>query len=379
MSTLLLTACELATVTVPKTAPSVVVHGVLNPSATTQVVLLERTLTGAVTIPDTNFDATDPILSAGGIPITGATADLIDSTGKVVHAIEDRLTLTNGKGSGVYRFNLPGSQLVLGAVYQLRVRTSQGESVTATTRMPRAIVRTTGGLTRTINRDHDTLVVQWTKAGAARSYMVRIESPFGPFFLFTDSSAIRLTGDLRNIFANDIQRLFIPGFRQDITVGAVDSNFYDYYRTNNDPFTGSGIISRIDGGTGVFGSLVALTTGTLTVTADQTDPGEGRFRLLNPPDQITNTFASQFVLYIESKPAREDLPAALSGRYTTSGPNARSDGIVGQRIGSTVTLALVSNQLAWDTVEVFSGQLRGDTLSGGYRKSGGAAVFVRAP
>ncbi|HTE47659.1 MAG TPA: hypothetical protein VK636_20625, partial [Gemmatimonadaceae bacterium] len=75
-ATSLLTACELGTVTIPKTAPRVVVHGVLNPNATSQVVLLERTLTGAATIPDTNFDANDPIASAGGIPITGATADL---------------------------------------------------------------------------------------------------------------------------------------------------------------------------------------------------------------------------------------------------------------------------------------------------------------
>ena len=48
-----------------------------------------------------------------------------------------------------------------------------------------------------------------------------------------------------------------PGFRQDVLVAAVDSNFYDYYRTNNDPFTGAGIISRLTGGLGLFGSLVS--------------------------------------------------------------------------------------------------------------------------
>ena len=101
-------------------------------------------------------------------------------------------------------------------------------------------MRSVGGLSRTINRDHDTLFIQWNRTTAARSYMVRVESPFGPFFLFTDSTAVRLTPDLRNIFSNDFERVFIPGFRQDIVVGAVDSNFYDYYRTNNDPFTGPG-------------------------------------------------------------------------------------------------------------------------------------------
>ncbi len=74
----------------------------------------------------------------------------------------------------------------------------------------------------------------------------------------------------------------MPGFHQDILVAAVDSNFYDYYRTNNDPFTGAGIISRINGGLGLFGSLVTLTNGTLTVIADQTEPIEGRFRIQAP-------------------------------------------------------------------------------------------------
>lgn len=380
-TTLFVTACELATVNIDRTAPSVVVHGVLNPNAATQVVLLERTLTGTVTIPDTSFDASDPIASAGGIPITGATVDIIDSAGKAVRATEDRTSGTSGRGTGVYRFQfaLFSNPIVLGGRYQLRVRTVQGENVTAFTRVPRALVRTPAALTRTLNRDHDTLFVRWSPVASARSYLVRVESPFGPFFLFTDSAAVRLTGDVRNIFSNDFERLFIPGFRQDITAGAVDSNFYDYYRTNNDPFTGSGIISRIEGGTGVFGSFVSLNTGTLTVTADQTEPNEGRFRLVNLPDQITNTLASQFVLYVESKPARDGLPAALTGRFTGSGPNARSDGIIGQQLGSTITLALVANQLAFDTVDVFTGQLRGDTLSGGYRKSGGAATFVRSP
>ena len=83
--------------------PGVVVHGVLNPSASSQVVLLERTLTGAIDIPDTSFDSTDPIISAGGIAITGATVEIIDSTGKVTRAVEDRMVNANGKGAGVYR------------------------------------------------------------------------------------------------------------------------------------------------------------------------------------------------------------------------------------------------------------------------------------
>jgi hypothetical protein len=372
-------ACEIGTVDVKPTAPGVVVHGVLNPSATSQVVLVERTLTGTVDIPDTSFDSTDPIVSAGGIAITGATVELIDSTGKVTRAVEDRVTNTNGKGSGVYRFPIAGTALVLGARYQLHIRTPAGEEVTASTRLPRPVFRSSGGLTRTLNRDHDSFTTTWQKVAGARSYAVRVESPFGPFFLFTDSTGIRFTGDLRNIFAGDLQRVFIPGFRQEVIVAAVDSNFYDYYRTNNDPFTGSGIISRIDGGIGLFGSIVSLNTGTLAITADQTEPIEGRFRLT--PLSSDQNAPNLLTLYIESKGASDGLPSSLSGRYSLGTSTTRGDGIIGKNLGTTVSLALLQNQLSGDTLDVFVGELQGDTLRGNYTRapSPGELKFVRIP
>jgi len=312
--------------------------------------------------------------------VSGAAVDILDSTGRVFRGVEDRtLPANNGKGAGVYCIPLFGASLVLGARYQLRVRTAQAETLTAFTRVPRPATRSTGGLTRTFNRDHDVMVLQWAPTPAARAYTVRIETPFGPFYLFTDSTHFRANGDLRNFFAPDLQRVFIPGFRQDMVIGAVDSNFYDYYRTTNDPFTGAGIISRVTGGLGLFGSLVELSTGSITTVADQTEPIEGRFRLLLTDQNTTSSYASQLTLYVESKPAREDLPTALSGRYTVSLPSVRSDGIVGEMRGPSVTLALVQNQLSGDTAEVFTGTLKGDTLTGTYKIRGGSAVFVRTP
>jgi Domain of unknown function (DUF4249) len=372
-------ACELDTVAVQQTAPGVVVHGVLNPNAASQVVLVERTLTGAVNVPDTSFDSGDPILSAGGIPILGATVELMDSTGRVTRAVEDRVVSTDGRGSGVYRFPLMGTSLVLGAKYELHIRTPDGQDVTGSTRIPRPIIRVSGGLSRTLNRDHDALVTQWEGVPGARTYAVRVESPFGPFFLFTDSTSIRLSGDLRNIFAGDFQRVFLPGFRQDIIVAAVDSNFYDYYRTNNDPFTGSGIINRLSGGLGFFGSIVTLNSGTLTITADQTEPIEGRFRLVGTADQNTPTVLT---LYVESKGARDDLPSSLTGRYTLGTSNTRGDGIIGKLSGTNVSLAFLANQLSGDTVDVFVGEIDGDTLRGMYTRQTGATgetKFVRLP
>ena len=370
-----LTGCDIGKVTLAETAPSLVIHSVLNVNATSQLVLLERTLTGAATLPDTQFDPTDPIVSAGGIPVSGALVELIDSTGNAVQGIEDIIDSPNNKGAGSYHVALPGAALRRGARYQLHVHTLDGEDAVAFTRIPNPEVTSSGALSGTFNRDHDTLSVSWNATPGARSYAVRVESPFGPFFLFTDSLGIRLSGQLRNPFAADLQHLFVPGFRQDVEISAVDSNFYDYYRTNNDPFTGSGIISRITGGVGLFGAVVNLNSGTLAVTADQTEPIEGRFRLAALSGAGGVSPAQQFTLYIESPAARDGLPAALSGRY--AGIRSGPDGIIGQQLGNTITLALLQNQLAGDTLDLFAGVLRGDTLSGTFKVAGGSAVFVR--
>jgi len=372
-----LASCELGTITVPKTTPSIVVHAVLNANATSQVILVERTLTGAIPVHDTSFNAADPIVSDGGIPVTGAQVEIIDSAGTARPAVEDLSVSTNGTGAGVYRVVLPGG-LRLGARYQLHIVTPQGEQVTAFTRVPFPEFASTGALSRTFNRDHDSLVVQWKRAAAARAYALRIESPFGPFFLFTDSLSFHMNGDLRNLFASDLPRVFVPGFRQDVLIAAVDSNFFDYYRTNNDPFTGSGIISRLNGALGMFGSMVTLNSGTLSVVADQTEPIEGRYRVTSATGDATS-FVSTITLYVESPPAKgaTDAMTALSGRYTSVGPNPRTDGIIGRMKGNTVSFALLANQLAGDTVDVFTGTLDGTTLSGKYKKRTGEIVFLK--
>lgn len=380
MLTALITACDLGTITVPQTTPSVVVHAVLNTSAPNQVVLLERTLTGGVPVDDSTFDAADPIVSGGGVPIDGAIVEIVDSTGRTFTGVEDNtVPANNGLGRGVYRVALPGFQLIRGGRYRLHIHTPAGEDVVALTRVPRADVTSFGGLTRTFNRDHDTLDITWNRVADARTYTVRIESPFGPFFLFTDSLSLAVSGELRNPFADKLQRVFIPGFRQDALVAAVDSNFYDYYRTNNDPFTGSGIISRVEGGIGLFGALAVVNTGTINVVADQDDPIEGRYRSNNAGNPAAATFANRITLYVESKATRADLPDALSGQYQIFGNNGRVDGIIGQRSGNSVVLALLRNQRPGDTADVFVGKLSGDTLAGAYRDHGGPAVFVRVP
>jgi hypothetical protein len=367
-------SCTFDRITIATTTPSVVVHSVLNLSAAYQLVLLERTLTGAVGVTDTIYDPTDPIASLGGIPVTGATVEITDSTGRAFTGVEQ--PTSDGRPSGVYLVSLAAPVLRAGARYELHVRTATGETLSADTRVPAPEVTSEGGLSQVFNRDHDTLRIDWPRTPGARSYGVRIESPFGPYFLFSDSTRVRFPGDARNLFANDFRHLFIPGFRQDAIVVAVDSNFYDYYRTRNDPFTGSGIISRVTGGLGLFGSTVTLASGTLTVTADQTEPIEGRFRL-SPASDLNASPAASLTVYLESPSSRSDVPDVLSGRFTAQPPLVGSGGLIGERAGANVTLVLVGNQLAGDTLDVFDGVLTDSVLTGQFRRRQGRAVFVK--
>ena len=100
-----LTACDFNKVNVPKTTPRVAVHAVLYGSADDQVVLVERTLTGAVAINDSQtFNPAEPILSDGGVPIFNAIVEITTPTGQVVRG--------SMKGAGVYRVPLPGASTV---------------------------------------------------------------------------------------------------------------------------------------------------------------------------------------------------------------------------------------------------------------------------
>lgn len=371
---LAIAGCTFDEVTVPATVPQVAIHAVLNPSAPSQVVLVERTLNGTLTVTDSTFDPNNPILSSGGAPISGSAVDLIDSTGRATRGVETKTS--GGVGTGVYVVS-PAQGVRPGSRYTLRVVTPDGKEITGTTRIPRPDATSSGALTRIFNRDHDTLLVAWNRAPDARTYAVRVESPYGPFFLFTDSTKLRFTGATRNLFSDNLQHLFIPGFRQDMLVAAVDSNFYDYYRTNNDPFTGSGIINRLSGGIGLFGSLVTMTNGTLTVTADQTESIEGRWRV--QPTPADGNAPSSFTLYVESKSTRADVPDAISGRYTLTPAGGLAGGIVGEMTGTHVNLVLVANQLAHDTLDVFTGDLAasGGQLVGTFRKRAGTFTLIK--
>jgi hypothetical protein len=376
---LVATACTFDQHTVAVQPAQVVVHAVLDPGTLQQEVLVERTLSGTTNIrDDLRFDPEDPINTGGGIPIGGAEVTITGPDGPLRgnEAPAPGRPSTYSTGRYIVAFGIGGASTVAplrrGVRYELRVRTPEGAVVTGTSIVPD--VQPVAGTARidAFNRDRDSLAIRWPNVRGARSYLVRSESPFGVFLLFTDSTRITLKGDLRNYFASSLERVFIPGFRQRVTVAAVDSNYFDYYRSRNDPFTGSGIINNLQGGIGLFGAAVNIYGRTLDVGQNAREPSfEGIWDLATAPRLVAEVLR----LYVETP----GEPTALSGWYSRNRSTAGLEGMIGTRESGRVVLQFLANQSAVDTVAVFAGEQRGDSLVGTFVGVPGAVVFRKRP
>jgi hypothetical protein len=365
-------ACEFGKAVIPAPAPRIVVHAVLNAGAAEQVLLVESSLTGRVVINDSlKFDPLDPIRTAGGEPISGADVRLLTGTDSVgVAATETRV---NGRGTGRYVVSRAQLAVAPGATYRLRIRTTDGRVVTGRTVVPGA----PGGwsadaaLTKqplAFNRDQDSLRLRWSGAAGARTYAVRVETPYGPWALFSDSTSFTLSGGLRNFLAAGLPNVFLPGFAQQLSVTAVDQNFYDYNRSGNDPFGGTGLISSVTGGLGLFGSLVVIGTYDVATTRTDRAPIDARW---------TGTAANGAVIDLDlwvDDPG--PTASALSGRQRT--PRRY---LLGIQSGETVRLATLVGGSSADTLAFFTGRLAGDSLVGSYDRrfdTSGPTRFRRA-
>lgn len=388
-------ACTFGERVVPAGADRPVVHAVLNPATLEQSVLVERTLTGRVTVGDDSLaSAADPIASGGGVPISGARVSVIAPDGAVATAVETQVARAGASGpagTGVYRFlNAaiaagplrpgglgPSNQIpvVTGARYRLRVELPDGRLTTGEALVPGTPGAPLGDdfAALTFLRDVDTLRLRWPAVAGARAYALRIESPYGAFFLFTDSTSVSLTGDLRNLFADRLPRVFQAGFQQNVLVAAVDTNYFDYYRSTNNPFSGSGIINRLTGGIGLFGAYVPVLSRTLAVRATDRDPVDGRYFAPVAGGQETLRF------WVDT---RGNGVAELSGAYRL--PGGEQYGVLGTLTGDRVRLHALDDRDARFIVRTIEGTLRGDTLRAQVAgqiptNDPGVRVFVRQP
>jgi hypothetical protein len=374
---LLFTSCRFDEKTIGPGVEQVVVHAVLDPGRFEHRILLEHVLTGRIAISDrVPFDSLDPIVSQSGAPVSGATVTIFGPRGDSAVAVE-RLAPSDGHGTGMYTFfnradapsDGPASPALLvlaGETYRLRVTTTDGHLLTATTTIPRAGSPFRDPSTKAFNRDHQDFFLFWSAIPGAARYEIAVTSPNGAFSTFVDSLEFVVSGTLRNTKTRTFTDVFVPGFVQDVTVSAVDDNYFDYYRSASDVFSGRGLINRIDGGLGVFGSAVMLRFVRFNVTADMGGRLEGVF------DRIAGSGPVWMRLYVTSDYGSR---VALSGNYSAS--SILLPGALGTINGDSISIALLRGQSAHDTAMTIDGKFDGTTLRGRIRGSGTLVEYQR--
>ena len=218
-----------------------------------------------------------------------------------------------------------------------------GDVVESETTVPLPTLAPDSLPTRLFDRERDTVRLTWPAAERAHRYVLQVQTPYGPFQLFSDTNAITLTGGLRNLDVDRLPLVFTPGFRQAVQIAAVDTNFYDYYRSVSDPFTGSGLISRMRGGLGLFGAYAPIRRSTFEVRAPQDEPIEGTF--------VAGT--DRFEIYAVG-------PGLVSGRHDRQATFRH--GVVGTRDGNRMRLTVLRTTRVSDTLFVADADVVGDTL-----------------
>lgn len=312
VAALALGACELEEVTLPLGQEVVVVQAVLSLDSATaaQYVVVERSLTGTEDIPDQDSLRGPP---RPPLPISGADVVVTRDDGDSVRYLEIPDTL------GVYRIAAADMAGFLqpGREYRLRVRAPDGREVTGLTRIP--FPYAVQGLPpegAAFNRDRDTLRVSWTGGQGSKSAFVQIRprdvTRWVRMVLWTDSAGLAVPGRLAFPLPSDTlpADVWIAGTRETFTVAAMDANFYDFFRTANDPFTGSGFVNHLEGGIGVFGAMVPVSR-TYDVVADIDHPWEGRYELT-----CAGACGDTLTLYVTRDNPAPVLVGALAERAT---------------------------------------------------------------
>lgn len=373
----ILAACQFDEKAIGPGSDQIAVHAVLDPGQLRHRILLEHVLTGRNAISDkVAFDSLDPVVTHGGVPVSGAMVIVYGPAGDSAVASE-RLAGSDNHGTGMYEFLnradavvdppvSPSVPILPGNTYQLHITTGDGRVLRATTTVPNAISTTRDPAFQPFNRDHDAKFLYWDEVPGAYRYLVTASSPRGAFHIFVDSLEFLLNGTIKNISSETFSDVFVPGFVQDVTTAAVDRNYFDYYRSKNDDYSGRGLINHVEGGLGVFGSMVLLRFLRLDVTADVDQRVEGTYsRVEGPGPEFIEIFTN----------GGDAAQADLSGRYLASG--IYLPGILGTLRLDSMSLALLRGQSAHDTSMVIDGVLDGENLRGRLRSDGARVIYRR--
>ncbi|MBL0940438.1 MAG: DUF4249 family protein [Gemmatimonadaceae bacterium] len=372
--------CVFDRITLPSGPPTLVVHGVLNPGVSDQVVLVERSLTGAISTIRVPFDSLDPIVSDGGSPVQNARVVVRRTNGDSVVLREDRTWRADGKGAGVYRFQnfdvpapvgqaIPWFPVIPGERYTLEVRAAEGV-VTGSTTVPTTPGNAAPVAPRQFFRDSDSLFLHWGAVKGAARYEIRVESPNGPFIAFVDSLEYLTAGSLTHT-GTGRPRVFWPGLRQIISVSAVDRNYFDYYRSGSDELTTRGLITTLAGGHGVFGSVGRVIERLVDVRVQPGDWPAGIWRVVGT---APSPLPGGFELAVESETYGS---RRLTGAAMELGMPPRL--VVAEQYGNRVQVTILSSMSLRDTLAVLDGTLTSNVGSRfeGTIRGGGSIIYQR--
>jgi hypothetical protein len=210
-------------------------------------------------------------------------------------------------------------------------------------------------------------------------YLAVLDAPFGRMRALFETP-VTLAAFSASLFAGDLNgappaaRLItdlLPGVVSEARVSALDSNYVRALRAGSeeDPFSSENPGSSIDGGVGLFGSLVPLTVLRVAVVSFVDEPIEGRYAIIDGP---ANAPAELRIF---------SYRGALSGSY---GPSGTAAALVGGRgVNPPVHLEFYSDRFALAVYGRFEGRYASGELIGTFAAEGSdqrlATVYRRVP
>jgi len=315
----LVAGCELADTVAPQLESRAVVHAVLNPLATQQLVIVERSLRSVPLNPGGQPPTRDAILGARVVvygPREDSSVAVADPANAGVYRLTS-VTIRDGS-SGTAAPNV--LRIRPGERYRLRIDTPLGV-VTGETTVP--VTGAVDGARRTFNVDRDTLRVDLSGVRNAAGYLLRHETRtnVSERYRTTLEPALVLPLAIAQGDPDDQKYSFafargsvLPGLAQNFIVVAVDSNYFRYYAAGFDPFGDDTRGNSLTGGVGLFGSAATVMSKTLDLTAQIDSPVEGSWTA----DRVSATMPFTLTLY--SSPF---FPESVAGFVAVSG-RARS-------------------------------------------------------
>jgi hypothetical protein len=340
---LVLSACELDEITISQAQPVVVVHGVINVGKPMQFVILEQSLTGRSSL-HYSSGLVPPAPAGEGIPIEGAyvaltylgTGSCAQPTVRLHERPPVELWDVGVVASGTYVTSELCS-LSPGDSVDLRVEMPSGDVVLGTTVIPgaRSIdihTRSENGANLVLDRTTDSVWIDVdplsARALAFELARDRFRTPHeyedDHYTLTTDTMSMVFAGDLKSFEdEDDGEAVFLPGQYLTLTVAVADTNYYDFVRSFSNPLTGRGFINHVQGGIGVFGSVLTSER-SVRVIDNQDDEREGLYRISGTLDSVDVGIILD--LYLQPFRRHGEFSAFVDGTWVHGPVSTSADG-----------------------------------------------------